>query len=197
MLNFITNHKDLIVNVVSLLSIVLFIMSVQFKKKKDILIVQTLSSICYMTVYAILGAVTGCITELVEQTKNIVFIGYEKKNKEIPLIALLFFIFLLFLITIFTYDGWNSVIPLIIYILYFLSSYLKNPKHIRITMIICALIWMVYNYSIGAKLMIIGNILEVVSAAVALARFKEESTNNKKNTTKKKTTKKKTIKKTK
>lgn len=180
MIDLIMNHKNFIVNVVSILSIILFIMSVQFKKKKDILIVQTLSSIYYMIVYALLGAITGCITELVEQTKNIVFIGYEKKKKEIPLIALIFFIFLLLLITIFTYNGWNSIIPLIIYILYFLSSYLKNPKHIRITMIICAIIWMVYNYSIGAKLMIIGNVLEVVSAIVALNRFKEQP--NKKKT---------------
>lgn len=195
MLNFINEYKDIIVNVVSIISIALFLLSVQFKKKKDILIVQTLSSICYMIVYAILGALSGCIIELVEQSKNLVFIGYEKKNKEIPLYALLVFIFMLVIITIFTYDGWNSAIPLAIYILYFLSSYFKNPKHIRITMILCAMIWMVYNYTIGAKLMIIGNVLEIISAIVSLIRY--DMRLEKKKSTKKKQTKKKIKKETK
>lgn len=195
MLNFINEYKDIIVNVVSIISIALFLLSVQFKKKKDILIVQTLSSICYMIVYAILGALSGCIIELVEQSKNLVFIGYEKKNKEIPLYALLVFIFMLVIITIFTYDGWNSAIPLAIYILYFLSSYFKNPKHIRITMILCAMIWMVYNYTIGAKLMIIGNVLEIISAIVSLIRY--DMRLGKKKSTKKKQTKKKIKKETK
>ncbi len=166
------NYLNLIVNIVSVISIFLFIISVQFKNKKDILIIQTLSSICYMIVYFLLKAYSGATIELVEQTKNIVFIEYEKNNKDIPLLVLLLFIGLLIIITILTYNGLNSIMPLIIYILYFLSSYFKNPKTIRTTMILCAIIWMLYNYSIGAYLMIIGNILEIVSAVISLLRYK-------------------------
>lgn len=166
------NYLNLIVNIVSVISIFLFIISVQFKNKKDILIIQTLSSICYMIVYFLLKAYSGATIELVEQTKNIVFIEYEKNNKDIPLLVLLLFIGLLIIITILTYNGLNSIMPLIIYILYFLSSYFKNPKTIRTTMILCAIIWMLYNYSIGAYLMIIGNILEIVSAVISLIRYK-------------------------
>lgn len=166
------NYLNLIVNIVSVISIFLFIISVQFKNKKDILIIQTLSSICYMIVYFLLKAYSGATIELVEQTKNIVFIEYEKNNKDIPLLVLLLFIGLLIIITILTYNGLNSIMPLIIYILYFLSSYFKNPKTIRTTMILCAIIWMLYNYSIGAYLMIIGNILEIISAVISLIRYK-------------------------
>lgn len=167
------NYLNLIVNIVSVISIFLFIISVQFKNKKDILIIQTLSSICYMIVYFLLKAYSGATIELVEQTKNIVFIEYEKNNKDIPLLVLLLFIGLLIIITILTYNGLNSIMPLIIYILYFLSSYFKNPKTIRTTMILCAIIWMLYNYSIGAYLMIIGNILEIISAVISLIRYKK------------------------
>lgn len=166
------NYLNLIVNIVSVISIFLFIISVQFKNKKDILIIQTLSSICYMIVYFLLKAYSGATIELVEQTKNIVFIEYEKNNKDIPLLVLLLFIGLLIIITMLTYNGLNSIMPLIIYILYFLSSYFKNPKTIRTTMILCAIIWMLYNYSIGAYLMIIGNILEIISAVISLIRYK-------------------------
>lgn len=167
------NYLNLIVNIVSVISIFLFIISVQFKNKKDILIIQTLSSICYMIVYFLLKAYSGATIELVEQTKNIVFIEYEKSNKDIPLLVLLLFIGLLIIITILTYNGLNSIMPLIIYVLYFLSSYFKNPKTIRTTMILCAIIWMLYNYSIGAYLMIIGNILEIISAVISLIRYKK------------------------
>ena len=70
-------------------------MSVQFKKKKDILITQIGASMCYLIVYVIKGAWSGVSIEVLEQLKNIVFIKIEKKNKKIPAIVLVIFLSLL------------------------------------------------------------------------------------------------------
>lgn len=161
--------------IVSILSIFLFIVSVQFKEKKNILLTQTFASLCYFLAYLILGAYSGCVIELIEQSKDITFYFYEKKNKNIPLILLIIFVSLLLIASIITYNGFYSLLPLLINLSYFISSYFKNPKHIRIVMLICGFIWIFYNYKVGAYIIIIGNVLEIISATISLIRHKDKN----------------------
>ena len=155
--------------IVSILSIFLFVISIQFNDKKDILLIQTFASMCYFIAYLILGSHSGCAIELIEQTKGIVFYRYEKKKKEISIILLIIFVSSL----IITYDGYYSLTPLIINLLYFVSSYFKNPKYMRITMLLCGFLWIYFNFKVGAYIIIIGNILEIISAMISLVRYKK------------------------
>ena len=159
--------------IVSILSIFLFVISIQFKDKKDILLIQTFASMCYFIAYLILGSYSGCTIELIEQTKDIVFYEYEKKKKEIPIILLIIFVSSLIIASIVTYDGFYSLMPLIINLLYFVSSYFKNPKYMRITMLLCGFLWIYFNFKVGAYIIIIGNILEIISAIISLVRYKK------------------------
>lgn len=159
--------------IVSILSIFLFVISIQFKDKKDILLIQTFASMCYFIAYLILGSHSGCAIELIEQTKDIVFYRYEKKKKEISIILLIIFVSSLIIASIITYDGFYSLMPLIINLLYFVSSYFKNPKYMRITMLLCGFLWIYFNFKVGAYIIIIGNILEIISAIISLVRYKK------------------------
>ena len=158
----------------SILSIFLFVISVQHKEKKHILLTQAFATMCYFITYLIVGAYSGCAVELIEQTKDFVFYSYENKNKKIPLILLIVFASLLVLVSIVTFNGLYSLIPLLINLAYFISSYFKNPKHIRVVMLICGFIWAYYNFKVGAYVIIIGNILEIISAFISLIKSKEE-----------------------
>lgn len=159
--------------IVSILSIFLFVISVQFKEKKDILLIQTFASMCYFIAYLILGSHSGCVIELIEQTKDIVFYKYEKKKKEIPITLLIIFVSSLIIASIITYDGFYSLMPLIINLLYFVSSYFKNPKYMRLTMLLCGFLWIYFNFKVGAYIIIIGNVLEIISATISLIRYKK------------------------
>ncbi len=159
--------------IVSILSIFLFVISVQFKEKKDILLIQTFASMCYFIAYLILGSYSGCTIELIEQTKDIVFYEFEKKKKDIPMILLVIFVSSLIIASIITYDGFYSLMPLIINLLYFISSYFKNPKYMRITMLLCGFLWVYFNFKVGAYIIIIGNVLEIISAVISLIRYKK------------------------
>lgn len=166
-----------VINIIAMiLGVCLFISSVQFKKKKDILLVQTFASICYAVSYLLNFAYSGFITEIIEQIKDITFYIFEDKNIKIPLFVLIIFIISLILIGIFTYDGnLYTIAPLFINMAYFISSYFKNPKHIRIVVLICGFIWMYYNFSVGTYIFIIGNAFEVISASIALWRYNEKN----------------------
>lgn len=168
------NLTEIIYFIVSILSIFLYVMSVQFKKKKHILTTQIGASLCYLTVYVIKGAWSGVFIEILEELKNIIFIKIEKNNKKIPLYILIIFILLLIIVSIIFYDGPLSLLPLLINILLFTSTYFINPKYIRYTMLIAGLLWGIYNIYIGAYIICVGNVLEIISATISIIRYKEK-----------------------
>lgn len=160
--------------IVSILSIFLYVMSVQFKKKENILLTQIGASMCYLIVYVIKGAWSGVSIEVLEQLKNCIFIKIEKKNKKIPVFILIIFLLLLVGVSIYFYDGVLSLLPLFINIILFTSTYFKNPKYIRYTMLIAGVLWGIYNIYVGAYIICIGNILEIFSAIISIIRYKEK-----------------------
>lgn len=159
--------------IISIMSIFLYVMSVQFKKKENILSMQIGASICYLIVYIIKGAWSGVFIEILEEIKNFVFIKIEKNNKKIPIYILIIFITLLVGVSICFYDGILSLLPLFINIILFTSTYFKNPKYIRYTMLICGLLWGIYNIYVGAYIICIGNFLEILSATISIIRYKK------------------------
>jgi len=187
---------EIIYILVSILSIFLYILSVQFKKKKHILITQLFASLSYLIIYVIKGAWAGVAVEVLEESKDVIFIEYEKKKKDIPIFILILFIISLFVVTFIFYDGYGSLLPLIINIILFVSTYFKNPKWIRYVMVLCGFLWGCYNFYVGAYIILIGNALEIISAIISIYRFKDvdnkkiTKSNRKTKKTTKKTTKK-------
>ena len=159
--------------VVSIASIFLYILSVQFKKKKHILITQIFASLSYLIIYVIKGAWAGVAIEVLEETKDVVIIGFENHKKKVPVIILALFIISLYVVTFIFYDGYGSLLPLIINIILFTSTYFKNPKWIRYVMVLCGFLWGCYNLYVGAYIILIGNVLEIVSAFIAIHRYKD------------------------
>lgn len=164
---------NIIYIIVSILSVALYVMSVQLKKKKNILITQIFASVCYLIVYVIKGAWSGVFVELLEQIKDISFIKLEKNHKKIPMYVLSIFIFLLVFVSIIFYDGPLSLLPLLINVILFVATYFKNPKWIRYSLLVSGALWGVYNLYVGAYIIVIGNLLEVVSAIISIVKYKD------------------------
>ena len=162
---------------ISIISIGLYVMSIQFKDKKNILITQLFASLCYSIVYIIKGAWSGVSIEILEQIKDFTFIKFEKNNKKIPLIVLIIFIGLLITVSIIFYDGVFSLLPLLINMLLFVSTYKKNPKYIRYIMLISGALWGLYNIYVGAYIIVIGNTLEIISAAISIIKYRKVDRN--------------------
>lgn len=154
--------------------VVFFVASLQFKDKKNILLVQSIAALFYALSYIFVGAFSGYTTELTQMIKNLVFYNYEKKNKKTPLVLLVLFILALISFSLIGFNGIYSLAPLFINLAYFISSYFRNPKHIRITVLICAFIWIYYNFKVGTYIIILGNIFEIISASISIIRYKKK-----------------------
>ena len=100
--------------IASILSIIFFVISVQYKEKKHILLIQSLSSLSYIVTYGIAGAWSGVATEVIEAIKDLVFYKYEDDNKNIPLLLLIFFVLSLIVANAFTVKDIFGLIPLLI-----------------------------------------------------------------------------------
>ena len=163
--------------IVSIAGILLFALSVQPKKKKHIILMQALAAVCYSTVYFIKGAWTSIGTEIYETIKDFVFLKYLNKNRDVPRRYLYISTIVLAIIGIYTWTGIHCLLPLIINFLYTLGTYLKNPKYIRRIVFFCAIMWLIYNYRVGAYVFCIGNVFEISSAAIAIIRNKKNDDN--------------------
>lgn len=157
--------------ILSLVAVIIFIISVSAPTKKQILLLQTISNIFYSASYFLLNLTTTALMNGVSAIRCFVFYKYTKNTKKIPFIYLIIFISLVIILGIISYQGLVSLVPIIITITYFISTYIKNEKYTRLALIICAIIWLIYNYNFSAYIAMIGNTFEIITGFIALQKY--------------------------
>ncbi len=156
-----------------IIAMLLVIFSVQCRKKKHILLVQMIANIFYSLQYSLLFAYEALFPCLIAVLRNFIFYQYDKKRKKIPLKAVIFILSLVLIFAYLTYRNVLSFIPLIISISYTIGASHKNPRVFKYVFGICGFIWILYNLQVQAYVGILNNIMEIVSATVAITREKK------------------------
>ena len=82
-------------------------------------------------------------------------------------------IFLTLLIIPFVYNSLFDLLPIIITIIYIVSTWQNDMKIVRIFFVVAAFLWIIYNLYVGAIIPLIGNVFEIISGVLALIRFKK------------------------
>lgn len=164
-----------------LFAITFWTYSIQHKDKKTVLKHQIYSSLFYALSFLLLKAYTAFIVDLIAVLRLYVFYKEENDKGYIDKFWLYFFILLVISFGFITYDGYFSIIPIVIGVFYVISTFVKSTKILRIFYIICAFFWLIYNYKYYAFTAIIGNIFEIVSGVISIIRFerKDNGTNKK------------------
>lgn len=163
--------RNLLIQIIGVIAILLWIFSVQQKKEHKILFLQTLANLMYTIQYYLLGVFTAATMNLVSCGRCYLFYKKRKAGKNIPKMELFIFLLCLIILGIITYESPLSLIPIIITIFYTVSAYLKNAIWLRIIFLSAAFVWIFYNYTVGAYVCIIGNVLEIISGSISLVRF--------------------------
>ncbi|SRR5574344_966584 len=154
-------------------ALLVIVLSVQCKKKKNIMLLQTIANILYSIQYILLNAYSAAYLNIITVLRSYVYYEYDKKRKKILLIwPIIFSIFCIIFGYIF-YEGPIVIIPVLITIAYTIGATYKNPNVFRIVFLVCAFIWIYYNYSVGAYVSIFGNVCEIISTYISLKRYKK------------------------
>ena len=165
--------KNIIVGLFGVLAIFFWIISIQEKRQYKIIYLQMFANLFYTIEYLVLGVLSAASMNFVSTIRCYLFYRKKKERRKVPEVWLIGFISLLVILGIITYNGYLSLIPIIITIFYTISSYLKKAKWIRIVVLVAAFFWIYYNYKNGVYLATIGNFLEIISGIVSLVRYRK------------------------
>ncbi len=166
---------NIIIILFGLVAIFFWIISLQEKRQYKIIYLQMFANLFYAIEYLLLGVLSASAMNFVSTVRCYLFYTKKKERRKVPKVWLIGFISLLLILGIITYNGYLSLIPIIITMFYTIASYLKKSKWIRIVVLLAAFIWIYYNYIVGAYVTIIGNVLEIASSSISLIRYRKES----------------------
>lgn len=155
------------------IAIVFWLFSIQMKSKRDILLFQVVANIFYAVQYIFINSFSAVSMNIISSLKSYIFYKYEKCGKVIPKYYLIIFLVLIIMFGVVTWNGFISLIPVIITIFYTYSAWQDNAKWIRIVFVVAALFWIYYNFSVKAYISIIGNLFEIMSGVISLFRFRK------------------------
>lgn len=164
----------LIAQIIGIVAFLTFIFSVQKKNKKKLLILQLIANFLYGIQYLLLLAPTASFMNFISVIRCYIFYIYEEKNKKPSKLVLTSILIFIILIGIFTVNNYLSIIPVAIAILYTISTWQKNMNITRWCFTIAAMLWILYNISVGAYTSLIGNSFELISGITSLIRFKKK-----------------------
>lgn len=164
----------ILAQIIGLIAFVLFISSVWQKNKEKLLVFQLLANFLYGIQYILLLAPTAGYMNMISVVRSYIYFLYEKKNKKPSILVLLLFIGLIITVGILTFDSYLTIIPISITIIYAVSTWQNNIKIVRYCFLICAVIWMFYNISVGAYTAVIGNIFEFASGLISIIKYNKK-----------------------
>ena len=163
----------IISNLVGLIALSFWVGSIQAKRKRKIMITQLIANVFYAAQYILIGAVSTGIMNIISCVRYYVYNKNEEKGKENSIALLFLFVAIIILIAVLTVRRYIDLIPIVISIWYTYITWQKNTKLLRYGFIGAAVVWMYYNLQVQAYAPFIGNILEIISGTIAIARFKK------------------------
>ena len=153
-------------------------LSYQASTKRNLLIIQSLGTMCTAISYLFLGATSGFVLNIVCIIRNVVFY-FQKQGSKASLISGVAFAVVMVVLGAFFWQGWVSI--LIIVALAANTVFLSFGKLqlLRKSILATSTIVLVYNvfvFSVGG---IINEALTIVSSIIGLIRFYKSETKQK------------------
>lgn len=160
--------------IIGIIAFIFFGISLLQKDVKNILIWQIIANVFYAIQYFLIGGYSAVAMNFLNIARSIVFFIFINKNKKISIEAFIIFIIMTIFLGIFTFDGYRSLLPTFICLLYTYATYQNNLFVTRIIYLATAFIWIYYNTVIRAYTGLLGNSFEIVSNSLALFIYRKK-----------------------
>lgn len=158
--------------IISILAIFCWVISIQNKKKENIIVCQSSANALYAIQYFLLNVNSAALMNIISAIRSFVFYDNEKNKRKNSSYILAFFFIAIFIIGLLTFDGVISLIPIVITLAYTYSIWQNNLNITRYIFLISAFIWIFYNIQVGAYITVLGNLLEITSGIISIIRFR-------------------------
>ena len=152
-----------------ILALICTVVSMQLKKKRPLMVLQTASEAFIVAQYFVKGAITGSFMAIVSFIRNVIFTKYEKKRA--PLWILLVIYAVMTVLTVVSWAGPISILPYAGSLVYAWSLWYGKVKWIRLGNVVGNSPYLVYTLLTGNYALFIMTLLEVISAAIGFIRI--------------------------
>lgn len=161
----------LMAQIFGLIAFLFIVLSYQAKNKIRFLLFQIFANIFFGLQYVCLYAFSAFVSSIVSLLRTIIFFKFEKDNKTIHFGYLLCFEMLIICLGMLTYDGLMSLIPVFIAGIYAYGTWQKRLEITCCIGILVSILWIFYNWRIGAYVAILGSVFELLSSCIGLIRL--------------------------
>ena len=165
-----------------ILALICTVVSMQLKKKRQLMVLQTASEAFIVAQYLVKGAITGSFMAMVSFIRDIIFTKYDKKRT--PLWILLVIYVIMTILTTISWAGPLSLLPYVGSLIYAWTLWYGKTKWIRLGNAVGNSPYLIYTIVTGNYALFIMTLLEVISSAVGFIRL--ELPSKKKNAKKRK-----------
>ena len=161
----------IIAQIFGFLCIVFNVLSMQMKRRRNIIFMLLCLSLFAALNFIFLGQFAGSYVSLFAILETAINYLFEKKQKPVPVYIVVFYIIANIILGLLSFNSLLDIIPIIAAIVFCLAILNKKESGIRKFMLLNQILWLFYDFSSGAYSLCISNILAIVSTVIALYRF--------------------------
>ena len=154
------------------LAVVTFLLSFQFKTRRNIIAVNLTSRLLYILQYICLGAFEGAVLDFMGLLTSF-FAGYKEKKFVARHFKWIIAVIDLILVAVglCMYENVFSLFAIFGIVFEVTALWLTKEKNIRILSFFAAPFWLAYNLANSAYGSVVGNVFVMISIGIAMARL--------------------------
>ena len=162
-----------LIQVLGIITLILFVISMQLRKKESFLMLQTIGTVLFVIQYILTGKITGAVLFTIAVVRGLVYFYYKKKNLKPSVIVLIIFQAAVFIGAFLTWQNFLSIIPLISSAARTWGTWQDDMKWARRTSLLGQTCMIIYNLT-GSPPMLTGALTEFcncTSSLIAIWRY--------------------------
>ena len=150
---------EIVVQIIGIVAIVISVLSMAFKKKSTIMLFSMIYNILTLVSYLLLGKYLGCILVGVLTLKSFTYYLFSLKNLKPNIFVLIFFEVAIVVISIVFWNNWVDIFMIVNSVINTYFSWQDNVVYLKLSVIVCAILLVVYDILVGAYSYIISEVL--------------------------------------
>ena len=167
-----TDLTMLIGQALGIVAVILGFITYQMRSQKALLVVNMITCAVFCAHYLLIGAISGFALNAVGFVRNIVFTNRDKKLFASPVWPYVFGAVML-LAGILTWQDWRSVLMVCALVINSLALSLKNPQHIRFSLLITCPLVLIYDLLLHSYGGMVYEGMSIVSSVIGIVRFRK------------------------
>lgn len=167
-----TDLAMMIGQALGVVAVILGFVTYQMKSPKRLLIVNLITCGVFCLHYLLIGAISGCVMNLIGIFRNIVYTNRNKKVFSSPAWPFVFAAIML-AAGLATWQDWRSVLMVCALVINSLALSMKNAQHIRWSLLITCPMVMSYDALLHSYGGIVYEGMSIVSAIIGIIRFRK------------------------